>query len=732
MARQGVRDLRRPADEAEYRALLPRLRLAEENLRSVTDRSGMVLEKMEVGAMAEYFYRLLNPELAIDLGLPPRFQADRTPWIDAWLCQGVDTVPRDAAGEMCPGMIRWGDYYHSIVSMANKPLETFPRIMDAVTAALPFRQCRATLRLRRLDQLKEKDLLTKARDRADQMRTMPLNFVDRALNPYGKDRESGGANVEANEQIREANELIAQIRSGEEILVQSQLVFHLWHRDPSELRQRCSTLLLRLAEVGNARGYWERDGVLPALFGSLPAAGGPMLEPKKIPSRMAADLVPLNRGFGTRDRPVALFHNATGGVVPINLFDTSNVTAPMAFVSGKSGSGKSVTVSHLVASHALQGARVIILDVGGSYDALADILGAKVFRLDPQRPACLNIFQVFGQSGDDLNAGVSEPKSPLRSRFVNALEALCTRPEDPNGCLPSPLRTIVDVGIAQTFAWAAERRKPFVTLSDFAERVAKFPEGREVAERLRPFLRNEMWGQWFDGPTEWNVDANAFIVDLRGIKTQKQLSNALIPLIVNLIDDLCARDRDVAKILVFEEMWEHVSNPMVMEMIINSFKTFRKLGAAVIGVSQALGDLLENARLAKAVVQNVQTWFLLDQGDGDNRKIVAEQLRLTPGEEEVLRTLQSARRITEEGKPEMFREMLFVRGSGDRRESGRLRTALMPEDLWLHTTTGRETALRERAMQAAGGDRWLAAKSLAARYPLGLDPREADQPAPAS
>ncbi|MDE1169788.1 MAG: DUF87 domain-containing protein [Verrucomicrobium sp.] len=726
MARQGVKDLRRPVDEAEFRVVSNRLRLAEESLRAVTDRSGMVLNKLESPAMAEYFYRLLNPEQAVDMGIPPRFDAERTPWIDAWLCQPIDTAPMGPEGPL-QGMIRWGDYYHAVISMSGKPLETQPRIMDVVTAALPFRQCRATFRVRRLDQLQEKDLLVKARDKADQIRTMPLNFLDRAMNPYGKDRDSGANNVEANEQIREANELIAKIRTGEEILVQTQLIFHLWHRDPQELQQRCSTLQVRMAEVGNARGYHEKDGILPILFGSLPAAGGPMLEPKKISSRMAADMIPLNRGFETQDRPVAMFANATGGIVPINLFDTSRVTAPMAFVSGKSGSGKSVTVNHLIASHALADTRVIILDVGGSYDSLAEILGAKVFRLDPQRPACLNIFQVLGQSGDSISAAVSEPKSALRSRFVNALEALCTRPEDPNGCLPSELRTVVDVGVAQTFAWGAERRKPYITLSDFTERVSKFAEGKKIAERIRPFLKNELWGQWFDGPTEWNVDSKAFIVDLRGIKKQKQLADALIPLIVSLIDDLCVRDKDVPKILVFEEMWEHVGNPKVMDMVIDSFKTFRKLGAAVIGVSQAMGDLLENARMAKAVVQNAQTWFLLDQGDGDNRKIVAEQLKLTLGEQEVLRTLSSSRRITDDGKPEMFREMLFVRGSGEQRESGRLRTSLMPEDLWLHTTTGREMALREHAMKAAGGDRWLAVKGLALKYPLGLDPREAGQ-----
>lgn len=711
--------LRQPvASEAEFRMLQKNLDLADGFLADECRRLGIRLRRLAGPEMADYFYRVACPRHAIDLAVPCRFDPEATPWLDAWLLEEIDTAPDLACTQQrSHGVIQWGDSFHTMVTLSGKPLQSQPRCVEAATAKLPFRQVRYHLRIHRLDQSLEKDALAKKRMKADQMMNMPLNFLDRAANPYAKDRESGRQNVEAREQIEEANALIADIRAGRETLLAAEACWHLWHRDPAELLRRRDILVSRLADMGSARGYIERHGALISLLSSMPAAGGPMVEPMKYRSRMVADLVPLNRGFETSDRPVAIFHNATGGLVPLDLFDTSAATAPMTFVSGKSGAGKSVAVNHLIVSHALRGTRLMIVDFGGSYDALAGLLGVPVFRLDAAEPKCLNVFQLFGEPGPEGY----DPRQ--RNSVATCIEALCTDPADGEALLPAEQRELLDMAVEQVMTAAGPRARAVGTLSDVAARLRAFPDAKPLLARMRPFLRGENWGQWFDGPMEWSPGSQAFVLDFAGVRQFRDLSRGLVPLAVSLIYDQCSRDPGTPKVLCFEELWEHVANPRVMDMIIAAFKTFRKQGAAVLGVSQSLADLDENARAARAVLQNAQTYFLFEQGDQASRATCASLLALNDGEAEILRTLGRHAGLDDAGRPVLYRECLMVRGAGDARQSGRVRVQLMPEEYWIYTSDPAERSLRERAIDAAGGDVWLAIRTLARQFPLGA-PRE--------
>lgn len=716
--RKNEKFLRQPVTDMEFCKMEPVLQNAVEVAQDWAHRVGAKITILGGDRVADYFYRVLNHWAAVELGIPVRYREEETQFLDSWLLGDVDTVPWKTDGRIAPGsgLIRWDETYHTVVSLMGKPLETWPRISDTVSAGIPFRQFRTLLRIRRLDQIEERARLRAKRVEAEAAKDVSSNWLELVQDPLkttGRTQDGQSSNEEANEMVREANALIADLRGGRESLMLAQQTWHLWHRDPVELIRRRDILLTRLGDMGSARGYAERHAVLPILLQSMPAAGGPMLEPKKYRSRMIADMCLLNRGFETSDKPVALFRNATNGLVPIDLFDSTTATAPMAFISGATGSGKSVLALALLCSHALRGVRILILDVGGSYNQLADLLGIRVFTFNPKKPVCFNLFQVLS-----LGDGLHEPGEAEIARYAKALEAFLASPKEEAG-LSAEMKNIVVVSITHAFAKAINRKKTMVTLSDFSDAL-KTNGAQELVERLRPYVRGGTWGEWFDGATEWRPDGEALVMDLQGFKDYPDLARPLIPLCVDLIQDLILNSRDVRKIFVCDEIFEYIRHPLLADRIIGAFKRYRKENTAVIGSSQSIADLNFNSRIAEAIEQCVQTWFLFTQGDDSHVESVQKLLGLTSGQVNILNDLRSSKRVNESGHPELFRECLMVRGKGTQRESGRLRINLMPEEYWLFSTKPNESVLRSQGVEAANGDLWLALRTLAREYPVGI------------
>jgi hypothetical protein len=695
--------------EVEFEQSVNTMRTARNVVEDCFSKVGIKLEMMHNIEIVEYFYRLYNPDMAIDMGIPVNFDPDFTPFADAWLCGDM---------ELLDNCYRWGEYYHGFVSMSAKPQESTPRLIERISTELPFNDFRVTFSVRRLDKIKEIDKLKDKRTVSIGKRRSGSTIWDM----LSKDNSGAASalraeeNIEAKEEIDEANHLIAELRGGREFLCQCQLVIHFWHRDRQEMARRREILVARMSDMNKARGWAEVASTEAVMVNNLPGAYEPFVRPMKIKSHMAADMMPINRGFEGGDEPISIFRNSAGGLVTLDLFSKKAADAPMAFVSGATGSGKSFLVNQLLMQHMVGSPIVMILDLGGSYESLVDQLGGQMIRFDPEKPTCFNPLQVFSKAGE-----MSEPDEATRARILVNLEAMVTQNSDPNGELPNNLRNLIDTAVVQAFAHAVTRRDPVVTLSHLVERLNNFGEdGFILVERLKPFLQGEVFGHWFDGPSEVDLRTSVICFDLKGVKKMPVLTKALIPMVINFCYERVLASKGQKKILIFEEMWDFITNPRIVDFIVESYKTFRKENAAVVGVSQSLADIASNPKIASALVQNVQTWFLMEQGNPDNIKLAAEMLNLSDGQVDILNNLQRKAVMDLSGNVEMYRESLMIRGKGKGMNSGKIRVQPMPEEYWLSTTAPEEFSERERALKQFEGDLTKAIAFLAKKYPGGM------------
>lgn len=699
--------------EVEFEEAVGTLKLAFNTANDIALAAGVRLRLWSGVEICEYFYRLYNPERAIDMGLPLQYDPDYTPFANSWMLSTID-VKDDC--------IKWGNYYHGMVSLWGKPQESTPRIIEAITTNLPFNDVRITLSVRRLDkqreidQLKRKRMITIGKRRAS---TNPLDFITGGA---GNAQLHAEENVEASEELKEESDLLADLRANRTALTQCMINVHLWHQDRRELRKRKEIVTARIGDMNKALGYNEVESTEPIFILSMPGNVEPMRRWMKLKNTMMADIAPVYKGFTGNDPPVCLFRNAAGGLVTLDLFSKNDVDAPMAFVSGATGSGKSFLTNSLLVQHMIDNPLLIILDVGGSYAPLVDLLNGQMVTFDQENPTCFNPLQVFA-TGDVL----AEPDEQARSRILLNLEAMLTQDSDPGGRLPQNLRNLLDEAVVQAFAHCVARREPIVRLTHVMERLNNFgAEGHQMVDRMKPFLQGGVFGAWFDGPSEFDLKTSVVCFDMKGISKVPVLAKALVPMIINFIYEKILAEKGRRKILLFEEAWQFIMNPRIAEFLIEAFKTFRKEGAACIGVSQSLADVARNEVVASALIQNIQTWFLMDQGNPDNERLAIELLSLTEGQADIMSTLQRKAKMLVTGEVEMYRECLMIRGKGRRANSGRIRLAPMPEEYWLFTTDASETVERNLAINQYDGDVTKALTLLAKKYPGGLHIKKDD------
>lgn len=704
--RESVEIERRRISKAQFDSAVASLQAAESVFAEIMKKASARFVPLDAHEIADYFFRLWNPGLAVEEAMKVNYDYERMPFVDSWMLQEV-TVHKD--------MIQIGDYYHGLVSMVGLPLETRPRDMEKLTVGLPFRDVRVSLIVRKTEKTKEMEKLRKRIDWADQRMRLGLNLIDMLYKPHENRRESGIQNIEAWMQIEEAQNLLKDIRSGEDDLLQVQLTVHFWHKQKEEVKKRAKILLNRFGDLSRAKGWIEQSSLLPVLMSELPAVYAPLTRPLLVRGRMAADLIPLCRGLESDEKPIHLFGNTTGGLVPLDLEDKRNEGASMLYISGVKGSGKSALAQIIVLRHLRPDSWLIILDKGNSYDRLVELSGGTTIRLDMATPKCFNPFEVYTQRNS--KGELIEPSDHELIKVVNCLEILATSQRG------EPLRieekNILESLTRQTFSNAIKNRATYVTLDDFARQMAYRADAQFLAESLKAFVDGR-YKRWFNGTTQVHWKTKVIHFDFEYISKDKDLASALIPMAVLFVSDIILSHPHVLKMLVFGEMWQHVSNPATAHLIIEAFKTYRKKRCAIIGESQAILDLVDNPAVAKAVIQNVDTWILFPQGSEHHIEFAVKELELTKGQRDLLTHLRSCSRVHPDGEVELWREAFYLRGRGPESLSGVIRAEIEPEEYWLTTTTPADFPAWDAARKAFPEEMNQALESLSAKYPLGV------------
>ncbi len=473
-------------------------------------------------------------------------------------------------------------------------------------------------------------------------------------------------------------------------------IFWVWSDDLEKAKDSC-TRVRRLWENG---GYvMQQDNIiLKVLFlSSLPFGlytTGKNIENLErdfvAPVPSVAPILPVQGDFaGSGGQPKLIFTGRKGQLVSLDFFD-ANATNQNVFCCATSGSGKSFQVNFIAFNYYACGALVRIIDIGGSYKKIANMLGARYLDFQPDIDICLNPF-----------TSIEEPEEELKS-VAAVFAQMAYSNSDSEKCDDTEMNLV-----RNAVRWAWQRKGQKADSDTVYEFLMKFPNApesdmiemadnttlteaaRKLAFNIREFTSHGFHGKFFVGPSTFDIRRDEFVVlELENLKIQPDLYRVVTLLIINgVTQDLYLSDRSRQRLIIFDEAWQFLGKGAMIAPVINEgYRRARKYNGSFMVITQSLLDLESFGEVGKVINSNSAFKIYLESSDFDQ----AQQKGLVDYDNFTLKLLKSVK-----SNPPKYSELFFDTPFG----VGVARLVVNDYAYFIYTSKASEIALIEQMVR---------------------------------
>ena len=387
------------------------------------------------------------------------------------------------------------------------------------------------------------------------------------------------------------------------------------------------------------------------------------------------------------------------------------------FILGPSGSGKSFFTNHLVRQYYEQGAHILLIDTGNSYEGLCNLIHNKTHGEDgiyytytEEKPISFNPFFT-----DDGVFDV-EKKDSIKTLLLTLWKSEDDRvTKTESGELGSALSMFLekmakDKNIVPCFdAFFEFMRDDY--RAEMAQRPIPIYKQDFDIDNFLTTLRQYYHGGRFDFllNSKENIDLlnKRFVVfEIDAIRDNKDLFPVVTIIIMEAFINKMRRLKGVRKLLICEEAWKALSTANMAEYMRYMFKTVRKYFGEAVVVTQEVDDIISSPIVKETIINNSDCKILLDQRKYMNRfDQIQELLGLTDKEKAQILSINMA------NSPNRLYKEVWIGLGGT--QSAVYATEVSPEEYLCYTTEETEKIqVLDRARQL-GGDIEAAIKQLA-------------------
>lgn len=398
--------------------------------------------------------------------------------------------------------------------------------------------------------------------------------------------------------------LQTEMETNSAIMVETSLTLWLYGKKVHEVRS--------MAE--DVRTYWASLGfdmrpdkiILDVLLGESIPMNGSMNSAKglfrthTLTSSQAAQFMPILAEWRGSPDPTVLLTTRRGEVGGFDLYkSSSNYNAVLV---AQSGSGKSFWTQQLITDYLAEGAKVWVIDSGRSYQKLAAAVNGTFMEFSPDSDICLNPFTAFLQERGGQNKNIDDDMDIISS----LIERMASQ-RDPLGDLEME---IIRKAIRQTFI----DKQGYSTIEDIADWLsAQVGDSRatDLALRLDSFAFGQ-YAKFFNGYANVNMSNDFVVLELDDLKNQRQLQQVVLLQLVTQITNEMYMTRGRKKILIIDEGWALLDDPVMSRAMETAYRTARKADGAVITVTQGIADLY-NSPSGRSMIDNAAWQLILSQ-----------------------------------------------------------------------------------------------------------------------
>lgn len=401
-----------------------------------------------------------------------------------------------------------------------------------------------------------------------------------------------------------------------------------WSDDPGELKQLkndCGSALAlmeckpRHNTMDTATLYWAG---IPGNAGDFPSEESfyTFIEPALCFFTQETNYHNSPSPFG-----IKMADRLTGKPIHLDISDLPMkrgiITNRNKFILGPSGSGKSFFTNHMVRQYYEQGAHVLLVDTGNSYQGLCELIKSKTkgedgvyFTYTEDNPIAFNPFYT-----DD---GVFDIEK--RESIKTLILTLWKRDDEP------PTRS-EEVALSNAVSGYIERIKQgdeYASFNGFYEYVQgdyhKVLEEKKVREKdfdianflnvLEPYYKGGEYDYLLNSDKQLDLLSKRFIVfEIDAIKDHKILFPIVTIIIMEVFINKMRRLKGIRKLILIEEAWKAIAKEGMAEYLKYLFKTVRKFFGEAIVVTQEVDDIIKSPIVKESIINNSDCKILLDQ-----------------------------------------------------------------------------------------------------------------------
>ena len=298
------------------------------------------------------------------------------------------------------------------------------------------------------------------------------------------------------------------------------------------------------------------------------------------------------------------------------------ITNRNKFILGPSGSGKSYLTNHLVRQYWEQGAHILLVDTGNSYQGLCSLIHAKTkgrdgvyFTYTEEAPIAFNPFYVEDGVYDVekreslktllLTLWKRESEEPTRSEEValsNAVNLYLSKLRADRSIVPSfdTFYEFVETDYRRLLEQKRVREKDF-DLENFLNVLEPYYKGGEYDYLLNSDKQLDL------------LDKRFIVFELDNISSNKTLLPVVTLIIMETFISKMRRLKGVRKMILIEECWKALTSANMSAYIRYLFKTVRKYFGEAVVVTQEVDDIISSPIVKESIINNADCKILLDQ-----------------------------------------------------------------------------------------------------------------------
>lgn len=400
-----------------------------------------------------------------------------------------------------------------------------------------------------------------------------------------------------------------------------------WSDDPEELRRVKNDVGSQLAVMGCMPRHNTID--CPTLFwAAIPGNQGDFPAEESFYSFIepAACFFTAETNYRSSLSPfgIKMVDRLTGKPIHLDISDEPMkrgiTTNRNKFILGPSGSGKSFFTNHMVRQYYEQGAHIVLIDTGNSYEGLCGLINRRThgddgvyFTYTDDNPIAFNPFYV-GDNTFDI-----EKRESIKTLLLTLWKKEeATRAEE--NAVSTALSLFID----------RMRNVPGTEASfnGFYEFVRdgyrKVLEEKRVREKdfdidsflnvLEPYYKGGEYDYLLNSDRQLDLLNKRFIVfEIDAIKDHAILFPVTTIIIMDLFINKMRRLKGVRKMILIEEAWKAIASANMAGYIRYLYKTVRKYFGEAVVVTQEVDDIISSPIVKDSIINNSDCKILLDQ-----------------------------------------------------------------------------------------------------------------------